>query len=185
MTRKSNFLPAEATHSRAAVRGTPRNSCRRTHFQLSSNLWQQGDVEGTEGTQPARVVPNTTIHIFLLHVATPRAGAAENEQGGHFYPDQHLGTHPLYQAVFRETPWLLDRLTHHLCLQPALLHPKSLTQLHLNNSCVIPTLLAMQTSWPKPNANHLLLPEYVLILLNCCNLQKYMGLGFFNPSPET
>lgn len=90
------------------------------------------------------------------------------------------------EAVFRETPWLLDHLTHHLHLQPALLHPKSLAQLHLNNSRAI-SLLAMQTSWPKPNANHSLLPQYVLILLNCCNLQKYMVLFcfFFNPSPES
>lgn len=81
----------EHTQQSSCERDTPEQLW--THFQLSSNLWQQGDVEGTEGTQPARVASNTTIHIFLLDVAAPRAGAAENEQGGHFHPDQRLGTH--------------------------------------------------------------------------------------------
>lgn len=51
-------------------------------------------MEATERIKLARVVSNTTVHIFLLEIAIPEAGAAENEQGVNFYLDRHLSTYP-------------------------------------------------------------------------------------------
>lgn len=42
-------------------------------------------MEGTQGMKLARVVSNSSVHISLLEVTVPRAGAAQNEWGVNSY----------------------------------------------------------------------------------------------------
>lgn len=182
--------------SRAAEGGTPQNSCGHISSCLQQPLAEGGcgRDRGNEASQGG--LKHDCPHLFSQ--AIPRAGAAENERGVNFYSDQHLSTHPEWrnvdprswamtnakvhfchpeqEVIFRQTPWLLVCLTYHL--QPISLHLKSLAQLHLNNSPIIPSSVAMQTSWPKLHANHLLLPEYVLGLLHWCTLQRGKEIFF-------
>lgn len=65
-----------------------------TFSVVCRTLWQKEDMEGTEEMKLTTVASNSSVHIFLLEVAMPRAGAAENEWGVNSYSDKLLSTHP-------------------------------------------------------------------------------------------
>lgn len=67
----------------------------RTAANIFSCLqYQKRDEEGTERMKLDRVASNSSVHIFLLEAAMPRAGAAESECDENSYSDKHLSTHP-------------------------------------------------------------------------------------------
>lgn len=67
----------------------------RTAANIFSCLqYQKKDMEGTERMNLDRVASDSSVHIFLLEAAMPRAGAAKNECGVNSYSDKRLSTHP-------------------------------------------------------------------------------------------